>query len=148
MALKIINDAAFRDRKPAKLPPKTTLSDATLKTWKGGMVIREQADGSHVLADGAAFVPDPKFLLIGGDASDVLAARSIGYVEGPDTFKINNEAFVGNPVAGDELAIGTGGNVGKLVVVASTTPALLSAKVANVTKAADADGFITIKVVR
>jgi len=146
MAIKLKHSKAFDDRRAA--PIADSVNDAALATWKAGMIITQDADGKHTLADGAATVPDPKFILTGGSRTDVKAARAITYLEGPDTVLIDTEGYTGSPVKGSQMVIGTAGNVGKLVIDNTADVATLAKRVALCTKAPGADGFAEFKLLR
>lgn len=146
MGIKLVNSKAFDDRAPA--PVAASVTDSALSAWLPGMIITEAADGTHTLADGATFVPDPKILLVGGARRDVRESRAVTFVEGPETFLIDTAGYVGSPVKGSDMAIGTGGNVGKLVIAAVTDTATLRARVATCTRAPGADGYAKFKFLR
>lgn len=146
MGIKLVQSKPFDDRASATISD--TVTDGALATWKAGMIITEGTDGTHVLADGAGTIPDTKILAVGGARADVRKARAISYYEGPGSFLIDTEGYVGSPVKGSDMAIGTGANVGKLVIAAAVDAATLKARVAVCTKAPDANGYAKFKFVR
>ena len=135
----------------SKLPPsdRRSLPVATGSTILPGQVAEEDANGDLVLADGASIVESPKWAFTASSRVDAAEAEAMTVVEGPFTADVNTDGYVGTPVKGNAFEVGTGGNVGKLVVLTVTADATtLQSIVAYCERAPDADGFIRIRVIR
>lgn len=141
MSIEIITRRAPEDRRSVALNP------AALPTIKAGQVL-QKVGGFAVLADGAAPIPDPMFAFTQTGRLDTDISKSVTVVEAPFSAKINSDCYVGSPVAGNALKVGTGADKGKLVV--ATLPADQSAAlvVAFCVTGPDADNKIEIKAVR
>lgn len=142
MAIKFVSKLPPSDRRA--LP----FDETTPPTILPGQVVAEDANGLAVLADGAATVESPKWAFTDSSRKDSSQAKSVTVVEGPFTADVDTDGYVGNPAKGDALQVGTGGNVGKLVVVAPASVADLQSVVAYCERPADADGFIRIRAIR
>jgi len=134
----------------SKLPPsdRRSLPVATGSTILPGQVAEEDANGDLVLADGASIVESPKWAFTASSRVDAAEAEAMTVVEGPFTADVNTDGYVGTPVKGNAFEVGTGGNVGKLVVLAVIDGPTLQSIVAYCERAPDADGFIRIRVIR
>lgn len=141
MSIEIINRKAAEDRRSVPLNP------ASMPTVKAGQIL-QLTGGFAVLADGAAFVPDPMWAFTQTGRLDVDQGKAITVVEAPFQALVNTDCYVGSPTAGAALKIGTGADKGKLVV--ATLPADMSAGlvVATCVVAPDADGKLRIKAIR
>lgn len=141
MSIEMINRKAPEDRRSVPLNP------ASLPTIKAGQVL-QLVGGFAVLADGAAFVPDPMWAFTATGRLDVDQSKSVTVVEAQFQALVNSDCYVGSPAAGAALKIGTGADVGKLVV--ATLPADMSdgLVVATCVAAPDADGKLRIKAIR
>lgn len=142
--LEPINRKAPEDRRSVPLDP------AAPPTVLQGSVLQTDgtANGYAVLADGSALVPDPMWAFTKSSRLDVQEANAVSVLEAPFVAEVDTDGYDGSPAAGAALAIGTGGTVGKLVVVTVTTVADLQSVVAYCLRAADADGKIRIKAIR
>ena len=138
-----INRKAPEDRRSVALDP------ASLPTVAQGQIVsRDPADGYAKLADGAAVVPDPMWAFTATSRLDSAIASSLSVLEAPFVARVDTDGYAGTPAAGNALAVGTGANVGKLVVQAVAAVADLQAVVAYALTAPDADGVILIKAIR
>ena len=144
MSFKPINRKAPEDRRSVPLDP------AAPPTVLQGQVLEvDAADGFAKLADGASVVAAPLWSFTKTGRLDVDIADSVTVLEANFSALVDTDGYVGTPAAGDALAVGTGGNVGKLVVLAVTADATtLQSIVAYCTKPPDSDGFIEFKAIR
>lgn len=144
--IKFITKNQPSDRRAVPLDPATVLTIDV----KPGQILKQGALPNRyaVKADGAAVVAAPLFAFTATSRKDVQAAASITVVDGPFVAELDTDAYVGSPVLDSALKLGTGGSVGKLVV--ATMPADWAAMlvIAMVSRVADADGFIEVKVQR
>lgn len=141
MSIEITNRRAPEDRRSLPLNP------AALPTIKAGQIL-QKIGGFAVLADGAAVIPDPMWAFTQTGRLDTDISGSVTVVEAPFLAKVNDDGFAGTPAAGNALKVGTGADVGKLIV--ATLPADMSAGlvVAFCVSGPDADNKIEIKAVR
>jgi hypothetical protein len=142
MAIKFVSKLPPSDRRA--LP----FDEATPPTILPGQVVQENASALAVLADGASVVESPKWAFTDSARKDSSKASSVTVVEGPFTADVDTAGYDGNPAKGDALAVGTGGLVGKLVIIAPASVADLASVVAYCERPADADGFIRIRAIR
>ena len=137
-----INRKAAEDRRSVPLNP------ASMPTVEQGQVVSiDPVTNTAVLADGD--VPDPMWSFTKTSRLDSTIARSLTVLEAPFTARVGTAGYVGSPAAGDYLAVGTGGNVGRLVVQAPVADASANlAIVARCIKAPDSDGVMVFKAIR
>ncbi len=145
--IKFVTKNAPSDRRSVPLDPATVL---TIDIKPGQVLKQGVAPNRYVVkADGAALIGAPLFAFTSSSRKDTQGAKAITVVDGPFVAEFNTEAYVGSPVLDGALKVGTGGDVGKLVVTTVTADATtLQAVVANCTRVADADGYIEAKVIR
>jgi hypothetical protein len=139
-----INRKSPEDRRSVHLDP------ASIPTIKQGQILEvDAADGYAKLADGAAVVAAPLWAFTKSSRLDVSIAKAVTVLEAPFLARVDTDGYAGSPTAKAALAVGTAGNVGKLVVVSVTADATTLQKVvAYCTKAPDADGVMEFKAIR
>ena len=137
-----INRKSPEDRRSVPFDPAVTPT-----ILQGQVLALDAATGKAVLADGD--VPDPMWSFTKTARLDSITAKSVTVLEAPFMAKVNTDGYVGTPAPGDYLAVGTGGNVGKLVVLALNADATVNAPiVARCVKGPDSNGIILFKAIR
>lgn len=140
----IINRKAAEDRRSVPTDP-----DTPPTVLQGQIVEIDATDNYAKLADsGAGVVVAPLWAFTATARLDSAIADSLTVVEGPFSARVDTDVYVGTPTAKAALGVGTGGNVGKLVVVTVTGVDDLQGVVAYCVKPPDADGVMEIKVIR
>jgi len=143
MSFAPINRKAPYDRRSVPVDPNSP------PTVEQGQILEVDAtDGYAKLADGAAVVGAPLWAWTESSRPDSSISNSLTVLEAPFVARVGADGYAGSPAAKDALAVGTGGNVGKLVVVTVTAVADLQSVVAYCTKPPDADNVIEIKAIR
>lgn len=145
--IKFVSKHAPNDRRSVPLDPATV----TTINIKPGQVLQQGALPNRyaVKADGASVVGAPLFAFTDSSRKDVQAAKAITVVDGPFVAEINADGIVGSPTLNQALKVGTGGDVGKLTAEATVdSVSKLQGVVAYVTRVADADGYVEVKVIR
>jgi hypothetical protein len=137
-----INRKSPEDRRSVPLDPDS------LPTILQGQLLTTDANDFAVLADGAAFVEDPMWAFTKTGRLDVDIANSVTVLEAPFMARVDTDGYTGTPAKGDALVPGTGGNVGKLAVLAVTTVDHLKSVVAYCQSPPDSDGVIVFKAIR
>jgi hypothetical protein len=139
----VINRKAPEDRRSVPTDP------ATPPTVLQGQIVEvDAADTYAKLADGAAVVAAPLWSFTASARLDSAIADSLSVMEAPFSARVDTDGYAGTPAAKNALAVGTGANVGKLVVQAIAAVADLQAVLAYCVLPPDADGVIEFKAIR
>lgn len=137
-----INRKAPEDRRPVPLKDGEVVK-------QGQIVSLDPVTGKAVLADGAAFVPDPMWSFTASSRLDSATAKSLTVLEAPFIARVGADGHAGTIAAGNALKIGTSNDKGKLVAEATVdTVEKLQNVVAYAIKAPDSDSVLLFKAVR
>ena len=137
-----INRKAAEDRRSVPLDP------VSLPTILQGQLLQTDANNYAVLADGAAFVPDPMWAFTATARLDSAVSETVSIMEAPFQARVDTDGYTGAPAKGDALVPGTGGNIGKLAVLAVVTVDHLKSVVAYCVKPPDSNGVMIFKATR